>query len=248
MKKRFSSLSWKLFLICFAFVLSSVTLVSALSYRYVEKEISANESYYIEQILSKVDQYLTLSFTSLQTVLFSMEALAKANPDLDEPFREQLIDLYEMNFDYVTNLYFIQDDYSIVGASPITRALDRPDPYRAEIYRASLDSPLHSVVSKPYKSTFSGWTVTLSRHVSGSNPPIVAAIDLDLNRIETSLLSITQLEAMNLALIDEDGQLVAGYRGSSEPSGANSELHVLQVAGMSGAQLLQSGNTTFSLR
>jgi two-component system sensor histidine kinase YesM len=77
--RRRISLPIKLFMIVFAFVLSCIILISQLSYRYVQKEIRTNDIYYTNQILDKVDQYLTVNFSSFQTILFSVETSVKAN-------------------------------------------------------------------------------------------------------------------------------------------------------------------------
>ncbi|TBL80887.1 sensor histidine kinase [Paenibacillus thalictri] len=241
MRRWLGGLTWKLFIICFAFVLSSVTIISELSYRFVEQEIRDNDGYYINQLLSKVDQYLTLNFSSLQTILFSVESMVKSDLSELDRVRNPLRSIFEMNYENVTNIYIIRSDLSIIGASPITRTLDDPIPERQDVVDLALNNKLQSVVSKPYKSTFSGWTVTMARYVAGSNPPIVVALDIDLHRIEDSLLRITQSESMNLALIDDKGMIVAGFQESKGLLEVNAEQRTFKVGSKTAAELLGTG-------
>ncbi|MFK7697694.1 histidine kinase [Paenibacillus sp. HJGM_3] len=243
MKRWFSGLTWKLFLICFAFVLGSVSLISELSYRFVEKEIRANDSYYISQILSKVDQYLTLNFSSLQTLLFSVEFLVAEEGDRLDGIRDPLRKLFETNFDYVSNIYLIRQDLSIIGASPMTRTLDDPIPERQAIVDLAMRNRLQSVVSEPYKSTFSGWTVTMARYAAGSNPPIVVALDLDMRRLEDNLLRITRSESLNLALVNSQGMLVSGFQESKGLLDLYPEERTFSIGGIPATKLLASGKS-----
>ncbi|MFD1906664.1 hypothetical protein ACFSQ7_25740 [Paenibacillus rhizoplanae] len=66
-------------------------------------------------------------------------------------------------------------------------------------------------VSDPYKSKYSGWTVTMVRYLNGAPFPIAIAVDLDLNAIEETLFKINRQEQMNLALITASGKIIAGF-------------------------------------
>src|SRR6478672_8786137 len=135
--RRRISLPIKLFLIVFAFVLSCIILISQLSYRYVQKEIRTNDIYYTNQILDKVDQYLTVNFSSFQTILFSVETSVKANIDNTEVIKKQLRELYELNSNYVSNIYLIKSDLSILGRSTTTRIFDEPLSDRKPLFDAA---------------------------------------------------------------------------------------------------------------
>lgn len=122
--RRRISLPLKLFLLVFAFVLSCIILISQLSYRYVQKEIRTSDLYYTNQILDKVDQYFTVNFSSFQTILFSVESSVKANIGNLDVIKKQLRELYELNSNYVSNIYLIKSDLSILGGSAPTRIFD----------------------------------------------------------------------------------------------------------------------------
>jgi two-component system sensor histidine kinase YesM len=247
LKRWFGGLTWRLFPICFAFVLSAVTLISGLSYRFIESEIRGNDSYYINQILSKVDQYLTLNFSSLQTILFSVESLVSADPGQHERIRNQLRNLFELNYSHVSNIYIIRDDLSIIGANPITRVIDDPIQERKHIYEKAIANGKQSIVSEPYLSTFSGWTVTMARYVAGSNPPLVVAMDMDLSRIGENLLRITQNESLNLALINDKGLIVTGFRESRGLLKVDYEQRTFSVGSIPATKLLSSGKSVIPI-
>ncbi|MFK7695569.1 sensor histidine kinase [Paenibacillus sp. HJGM_3] len=205
------SLPVKLFLICFAFVLSCIVLISQLSYRFIQKEIRANDTYYTTQILDKVDQYLSVNFSSFQTILFSAETSVRANLDNPDVIKTQLRELYTLNSSYVSNVYLIKSDMSIVGGSVPTRIFDEPQPERQPLFDAAAKARLTTFVSEPYKSRYSGWTVTMVRYLTNSPTPAAIAVDLDLHSIEDALFKINRDEQMNLALITSAGSIVAGF-------------------------------------
>ncbi|HEY0828649.1 MAG TPA: hypothetical protein VGE40_11175, partial [Bacilli bacterium] len=65
-------ISLKLFLVCFVFVLSSVSIISLLSYQYIKNETRANQLYHSNQMLLKVEQYLGLYYSLVQNTLFTV--------------------------------------------------------------------------------------------------------------------------------------------------------------------------------
>ncbi|WP_028550056.1 sensor histidine kinase [Paenibacillus sp. UNC451MF] len=243
--RRRISLPLKLFLIVFAFVLSCIILISQLSYRYVQKEIRTNDIYYTNQILDKVDQYLTVNFSSFQTILFSVETSVKANINNTEVIKKQLRELYELNDNYISNIYLINSDLSILGGSTPTRIFDEPLSDRKPLFDAADKNKWTTFVSDPYKSKYSGWTVTMVRYLNGSPFPMAIAIDLDLNAIEETLFKINKKEQMNLALITTSGKIIAGFSENRGP--LNIQDHTFSIGEMSAEQILDTTGTSLQL-
>ncbi|MEO2203111.1 histidine kinase [Paenibacillus pabuli] len=243
--RRRISLPLKLFFIVFAFVLGCIILISQLSYRYVQKEIRTNDIYYTNQILDKVDQYFTVNFSSFQTILFSVETSVKANINHTEVIKEQLRELYELNSNYVSNIYLIKSDLSILGGSAPTRIFDEPLSEREPLYDAADKNRRTTFVSEPYKSKYSGWTVTMVRYLNGAPFPMAIAVDLDLNAIEETLFKINKQEQMNLALITASGKIIAGFSENMGP--LNIQDHTFSIGETSAEEILDTSETNLQL-
>lgn len=243
--RRRISLPLKLFFIVFAFVLGCILLISQLSYRYVQKEIRTNDIYYTNQILDKVDQYFTVNFSSFQTILFSVETSVKANINHTEVIKEQLRELYELNSNYVSNIYLIKSDLSILGGSAPTRIFDEPLSEREPLYDAADKNRRTTFVSEPYKSKYSGWTVTMVRYLNGAPFPMAIAVDLDLNAIEETLFKINKQEQMNLALITASGKIIAGFSENKGPLSIQD--HTFSIGETSAEEILDTSETTLQV-
>ncbi|WP_091018880.1 sensor histidine kinase [Paenibacillus amylolyticus] len=243
--RRRISLPLKLFFIVFAFVLGCILLISQLSYRYVQKEIRTNDIYYTNQILDKVDQYFTVNFSSFQTILFSVETSVKANINHTEVIKEQLRELYELNSNYVSNIYLIKSDLSILGGSAPTRIFDEPLSEREPLYDAADKNRRTTFVSEPYKSKYSGWTVTMVRYLNGAPFPMAIAVDLDLNAIEETLFKINKQEQMNLALITASGKIIAGFSENKGPLSIQD--HTFSIGETSAEEILDTSETNLQL-
>lgn len=243
--RRRISLPLKLFLIVFAFVLGCIILISQLSYRYVQKEIRTNDIFYTNQILNKVDQYFTVNFSSFQTILFSVETSVKANIDNTEVIKKQLRELYELNSNYVSNIYLIKSDLSILGGSTATRIFDEPLSEREPLFDAADKNRRTTFVSEPYNSKYSGWTVTMVRYLNGAPFPMAIAVDLDLNAIEETLFKINKQEQMNLALITASGKIIAGFSGNKGL--LNIQDHTFSIGETSAEQILDTTETSLQL-
>lgn len=243
--RRRISLPLKLFLIVFAFVLGCIILISQLSYRYVQKEIRTNDIFYTNQILDKVDQYFTVNFSSFQTILFSVETSVKANINNTEVIKKQLRELYELNSIYVSNIYLIKNDLSILGGSTPTRIFDEPLSERAPLFDAADKNRRTTFVSEPYKSKYSGWTVTMVRYLNGAPFPMAIAVDLDLNAIEETLFKINKQEQMNLALITASGKIIAGFSENKGP--LNIQDHSFSIGETSAEEILNTTETNLQL-
>ncbi|WP_405157316.1 histidine kinase [Paenibacillus sp. FSL H8-0283] len=235
----------KLFFIVFAFVLGCIILISQLSYRYVQKEIRTNDIFYTNQILDKVDQYFTVNFSSFQTILFSVETSVKANINNTEVIKKQLRELYELNSIYVSNIYLIKSDLSILGGSTPTRIFDEPLSERAPLFDAAEKNRRTTIVSEPYKSKYSGWTVTMVRYLNGAPFPMAIAVDLDLNAIEETLFKINKQEQMNLALITASGKIIAGFSENKGP--LNIQDHSFSIGETSAEEILDTTETNLQL-
>ncbi|MBY0116841.1 histidine kinase [Paenibacillus sp. FSL L8-0435] len=243
--RRRISLPLKLFFIVFAFVLGCIILISQLSYRYVQKEIRTNDIFYTNQILDKVDQYFTVNFSSFQTILFSVETSVKANINNTEVIKKQLRELYELNSIYVSNIYLIKSDLSILGGSTPTRIFDEPLSERAPLFDAADKNRRTTFVSEPYKSKYSGWTVTMVRYLNGTPFPMAIAVDLDLNAIEETLFKINKQEQMNLALITASGKIIAGFSENKGPM--NIQDHSFSIGETSAEEILDTTETNLQL-
>ncbi|MEK4526896.1 histidine kinase [Paenibacillus sp. FSL H8-0104] len=243
--RRRISLPLKLFFIVFAFVLGCIILISQLSYRYVQKEIRTNDIFYTNQILDKVDQYFTVNFSSFQTILFSVETSVKANINNTEVIKKQLRELYELNSIYVSNIYLIKSDLSILGGSTPTRIFDEPLSERAPLFDAAEKNRRTTIVSEPYKSKYSGWTVTMVRYLNGAPFPMAIAVDLDLNAIEETLFKINKQEQMNLALITASGKIIAGFSENKGP--LNIQDHSFSIGETSAEEILDTTETNLQL-
>ncbi|MEK5437560.1 MULTISPECIES: sensor histidine kinase [Paenibacillus] len=243
--RRRISLPLKLFFIVFAFVLSCIILISQLSYHYVQKEIRKTDIYYTNQILDKVDQYFTVNFSSFQTILFSVETSVKANIDNTEVIKKQLRELYELNSNYVSNIYLIKSDLSILGGSTPTRIFDEPLAEREPLFDAADKNRRTTFVSDPYKSKYSGWTVTMVRYLNNAPFPMAIAVDLDLNAIEETLFKINKKEQMDLALITASGKIIAGFSENKGPM--NIQDHTFSIGETSAEQILDTTETSLQL-
>lgn len=202
-------ISFKLFIICFVFVISSVLVVSALSYRYIKNETHENQYYFTNEMLYKIEEYLNLYYVLGQNTLITVSS-ALNNRDGDVSIvQSQLEKLYEVNSRYINNIYIIKQDLSIIGGSPITKVLNDPLPERKALLEQAYNHPYVITASEPYQSTFSGWTITITRLIPWQDDFAVVAIDLDLHTLEEQLLQISRNDEFEIGIMDQAGQLIA---------------------------------------
>ncbi|NHN31862.1 cache domain-containing sensor histidine kinase [Paenibacillus agricola] len=241
MSFRFSSMPFKLFLLCFLFMFGTVTFVSQLSYRFIQNEIRENNDFFISQISSKVDQYITLSFSSLQTILSAVDSSYTPGMPSFETMKPQLQQLYELNFNLISNVYVVKNDTGIVGGSPLSAAFDHPSEERSIFLQQTAADKLGIFVSSPYVSKQSGWTVTLTRYLHGSQPMAIAALDMDLNAMEKTLLQINRDDLVSIVIMDGNGRMIAGSLGDAGK--INVDNRTFQLGELSSEDLLaHSGN------
>jgi two-component system sensor histidine kinase YesM len=241
MKFRISSLTFKLFIICFLFVFGSVSLLSQLSYQFVQNEVRTNNDFFINQMLSKVDQYINLSFSSLQTILFAIDSSYTQGTDEVESLTPELQKLYDLNLNLVSNVYVIKKDTSIVGGSPLTPAFDEPNEQRIALQQEAIANKLTTLTSLPYFSRQSGWTVTMEKYLHNSNPDAVVALDMDLNTIDNTLLQINRDDLVSLVIIDATGTVIAGSLGQAGI--LNTKDHTFSLGGITSKEILKLNNT-----
>jgi two-component system sensor histidine kinase YesM len=241
MSFRFSSMPFKMFLLCFLFMFGTVTFVSQLSYSFIQNEMRTNNDFFISQILSKVDQYITLSFSSLQTILSAVDSSYTPGMQSLDMMKPQLQQLYELNWNLVTNVYVIKDDTSIIGGSPLSAAFDSPSVERSVFLQKTAADRYGIMVSQPYVSKQSGLTVTFTRYLHGSQPMAAAALDMDLKAMEKTLLQINRDDLVSIVIMDEHGTMIAGNLGDAGQM--NEEDNTFQLGGLSSKALLShSGN------
>ncbi|WP_235193828.1 MULTISPECIES: sensor histidine kinase [Paenibacillus] len=169
----------------------------------------------------------------------------KANINNTEVIKKQLRELYELNSIYVSNIYLIKSDLSILGGSTPTRIFDEPLSERAPLFDAADKNRRTTFVSEPYKSKYSGWTVTMVRYLNGAPFPMAIAVDLDLNAIEETLFKINKQEQMNLALITASGKIIAGFSENKGP--LNIQDHSFSIGETSAEEILDTTETNLQL-
>lgn len=208
MKSRMGSLTFKMFMICFAFALICVAIISHLSSRFVKEQAVEWEHEYVSRILATVNEYLALNFTTMQTILFSVDSLLGTGEFNETQLGNQLDYLYEANIQHISNVYILKDNYSIIGGRTITRVANEPLPELEPVYRQAKASLFSTSVSPPYDSRFSGRTVTVSR-VSKYVPSLVVAVDVSIDELESKLLQIHRQEKVRLYILDYGGDILA---------------------------------------
>ncbi|MEC0228705.1 sensor histidine kinase [Paenibacillus alba] len=192
--------------------------------------------------MSKVNQYLSVTFSSFQNILFSIDSTFIPDRDSMATLKPNLQKLVELNQDFVTNVYVIKQDMSIIGGSRLSVAFDEPREERRALYEQALNTEFSTVISKPYMSSSSGWTVTLLKYLHGSQPKVVIALDIDLQAMNQNLLKITRDDLANLFIMDQQGQLIAGEGIGYNP--LPGENHSLSFGNMTSKQLAASAEPT----
>jgi two-component system sensor histidine kinase YesM len=207
--KWMKGISLKLFAVCFVFVLGSVSLVSTLSYRYIYNEIQDSQLEYSNQLLSKVEQFLDLYALLLQNTLTGIANTAVVWEGDLHVAQNQMERTFQDNIAYFSNVFLIKPDLSIVGGNPITKVFNEPQPEREAIYKAALSGQI--VVTEPYNSKYSGWTVTMAKAIPGNDAdrPLVIAVDLNLGAMENRLLKISPNNEVLVGIITSSGLKVA---------------------------------------
>ncbi|MDF2926788.1 MAG: two-component sensor histidine kinase [Paenibacillaceae bacterium] len=246
MRRRTSSLTFKLFVICLIFVLVCVLIIGQLSARFVKQQLTNREQEFVGQILSKVNEYLTLNFSSMQTILFSVDSFLGTQEESgieENRLGRHLEMLYEMNLQHISNVYVIRNDLSLIGGRTITRIANEPMPELAPVYDDSISGGYFSTkVSSLYYSRFSGWTITISR-ISRYDPSLVIAVDLNLMDLSQKLLMVHQQERIQLFIANYSGQVLVYSNGIQ--SGVPDTIGApATIGGMEMDEIVRANNST----
>jgi len=164
----------------------------------------------------------------MQTILFSVDSLIESNGYEEKQVGRYLDSLFEMNIQYVSNIYVIKEDLSIVGGRMITRVLDQRLPELEDIYKNAINSSYSTSISSPYRSKFSGWTVTISR-VSKTEPSLVIAVDINIVELEKKLLQIHREEQIKLFIVDYNGSILANSVGGIGTVGKQTHIGSISI-------------------
>lgn len=207
--KLFHNISFRLFLVCFIFVLSSEVIVSAMSYRYIKNEISTSQMERAKQLLIKEQQYMDLYVALVQNTIALLSSSAETWQSDMSAAQAGLEGVYHTHSETLTDVYFIRKDLSILGGNPVTKVLNDPMPTREELYRFAYSNAYGSIsVSRPYQSFFSGWTVTFTKALTFAGEQMVIAVDLNLTALQERMDQISHGSNLQLAILDNQGSLI----------------------------------------
>ncbi|OXM16329.1 cache domain-containing sensor histidine kinase [Paenibacillus herberti] len=243
----FHGISFRLFLVCFVFVLSSEAIISALSYRYIENEITASQLEQARQMLKKEEEYIDLYFLLMQNTIAQLSSSAVSWRDDLEAAQAALESVYRENSVMLSDVYLIHKDLSILGGNPVTKIINDSREDRRPLYELAFSNSYGSVnVSEPYASFFSGWTVTFVRAITVKGKPMALAVDLNLTALQERLQRIGGGRSdLQLGIMDREGQVIL------EPSGSRLFKvidHRLQFDGRDGRELVEAKDDVFEER
>ncbi|MEK8128788.1 sensor histidine kinase [Paenibacillus filicis] len=208
-RRLFHTISFRLFLVCFIFVLSSEVIVSALSYRYIKNEISSSQLERAKQLLLKEQQYMDLYVALIHNTMALLSSSSETWRGDMSAAQTGLEGVYRTHSEMLTDVYFIREDLSIVGGNPVTKVLNDPLPAREELYWSAYSNAYGSIsVSRPYPSFFSGWTVTFTKALTFAGEPMVIALDLNLTALQERMDRISHGSNLQLAILDDQGHVI----------------------------------------
>lgn len=240
----FHGISFRLFLVCFVFVLSSAAIISVLSYRYIEKEITTSQLDQARQMLTKEEEYIDLYFLLVQNTIAQLSSSSASwRNDLDAA-QSALESAYGENSVMLSDVYLIRNDLSILGGNTVTKIINDAREDRRPLYELAYSNTYGSVsVSEPYSSFFSGWTVTFVRAISVLGEPMAIAVDLNLTALQERLKRISGSKSdLQLGIMDREGRVIL------EPSGSRLfkvDDHRLSFDGRDGSELVEAKDDVF---
>lgn len=245
-RKLFQPISFRLFLVCFLFVLSSEVIVSGLSYRYIRNEISANQAERATQLLLKEQQYMDLYVALVQNAIALLSSSSETWRNDLSAAQVGLEGVYRTHSDMLTDVYLIRKDLSILGGNTVTKVLNDPLPAREELYRGAYSNAYGSIaVSNPYQSFFSGWTVTFTKALTFAGEAMAIAVDLNLTALQERMDQISRGSNLQLAILDDQGRVIV------EPSAGGlfrTNDHRLLVGGRDSTELIHHKDDVFRER
>ncbi|MFD2611688.1 sensor histidine kinase [Paenibacillus gansuensis] len=210
-------ISFKLFALCFVILLSSIVSISLISYQYMRAEMMKHEQVYTEQLLLKVEQYLDLYSAMAQSLLSSVDTMVEEGTE--EALQSQMDHLYDSSIDYINNIYIIRPDLSVTGGNIYTKVFSEAVPARESIYNNAVKAWPETVISEPYQSKYSGYTVTVSKGLRKGHEYVVAAVDLNIRSLKGRLLELSGTDDVTLGLLSAKGQVVAWPAEGPERAG-----------------------------
>ncbi|MDF2926627.1 MAG: hypothetical protein K0R57_5541 [Paenibacillaceae bacterium] len=233
------NISFKLFLICFVFVFFAVSILEALSYRYIKHEITQSRLDSARMTLLKEEQYLNLYFLTLQNTLSSLSSSIEALPPQEEALGSLLTRFYDRNATLLSDMYVIRRDLSVIGGGIVSSAFNEPSPERQALYDSIYERPYAVTISPLYKSVLSGWTVSFAMPLSFAGEPMALAMDLSLSALEQKLAEISGRSDLSLGILDLQGQVIALPLNASSVTAVNRDM---SIAGMTSQELVTSAN------
>ncbi|MFC3800269.1 sensor histidine kinase [Cohnella sp. GCM10012308] len=244
--KLLHNISFRLFLVCFIFVLSSEVIVSALSYRYIKNEISSSQTERAKQLLLKEQQYMDLYIALVQNTIALLSSSSATWHDGIDSAQAGVEGVYRTHSDILTDAYLIRENLSILGGNTVTKVLNDPMPSREELYRAAYSNAYGSIaVSNPYQSFYSGWTVTFTKALKFAGERMVIAVDLNLTALQERMDQISRGSNLRLAILDDQGRLIL------EPAAGGplrAKDHRLLLGDRDGTELIYNKDDVFQAR
>ncbi|WP_127588287.1 cache domain-containing sensor histidine kinase [Paenibacillus koleovorans] len=241
--KRFQHISFRLFLVCFVFVLGSESILSALSYRYIKNEITSSQLDQAKQLLVKEEEYIDLYFLLVQNTLAQLSSSAESWRNDLEMAQAGLEIVYRDNAIMLTDVYLIRKDLSILGGNVVTKVLNDPRPERDPLYQMAYANKFGAVaISEPYRGFFSGWTVTFTKSLAFAGEPMALAVDLNLSALQERLQHIGGSTDLQLSILDTKGNVILEPTGSKLLSVVD---HRLRFGERDGLELIQNKEDVF---
>jgi two-component system sensor histidine kinase YesM len=215
-KKWFHNISFRLFLVCFVFVLSSEAILSGLSYRYIKNEITSSQLNQATQLLHKEEEYIDLYFLLVQNTIAQLTSSAISWRNDLNAAQAALENAYTENSVMLTDVYVIRKDLSILGGNTVTKVINDSREDRDPLYKLAYSNAYGAVtVSQPYLNFFSGWTVTFTRAITIAGEPMAVAVDLNLTALQERLQRIGGgSNDLQLGIMDNEGRVILEPAGS----------------------------------
>ncbi|OCT13096.1 hypothetical protein A8709_20315 [Paenibacillus pectinilyticus] len=247
MKKWFHNISFRLFLVCFVFVLSSEAILSGLSYRYIKNEITTSQLNQATQLLHKEEEYIDLYFLLVQNTISQLSSSANSWRNDLNAAQAALENAYRENSVMLTDVYMIRKDLSILGGNSVTKVINDTREDRDPLYKMAYSNAYGSVtVSQPYQNFFSGWTVTFTKAITIADEPMAVAVDLNLTALQERLQKIGGgSNDLQLGIMDKEGRVIL------EPVGSrlfNVVDHRLRFDDRDGRELAEAKDDVFQER
>ncbi|OAS14585.1 cache domain-containing sensor histidine kinase [Paenibacillus oryzisoli] len=244
-KKWFHNISFRLFLVCFVFVLSSEAILSGLSYRYIKNEITSSQLNQATQLLHKEEEYIDLYFLLVQNTIGQLSTSAASWRNDLTAAQAALENAYRENAIMLTDVYVIRKDLSILGGNPVTKVINDPRDDRDPLYKMAYSNAYGAVtVSQPYQNFFSGWTVTFTKAITIAGEPMAVAVDLNLTAMQERLQKIGGgSNDLQLGIMDKEGRVILEPAGSRLFSIVD---HRLRFDDRDGRELVESKDDVFT--